>query len=245
MSRQSSFRDLEQLSAYLDGQLSAADSTRLESQIESNPELRSLLEELRRTRSVLRALPSRRAPRNFTLSPKMVGQKPPLPRSYPALRFATALASFLLLVAFATNVVAPLATRQLAAAPEAYGLGGGPAASDNTRPQSGGGCDGPDCPTEAPAIEAPAAPSVEMGAVTPTPQPDNQQQLAPQATRPALAAPKESGNQFAQPTRAAEPAANTPSPSAWLIALAVIVVLGLITTWLVQYFAARKWRNTK
>jgi hypothetical protein len=244
MSRQSSFRDLEQLSAYLDGQLSAADSARLESQIESNPELRGLLEELRRTRSVLRALPSRRAPRNFTLSPKMVGQKPPLPRSFPALRFATVLASILLLFSLATNVVAPLAARQLAAAPVAYGVGGGPAASDNTRPQSGGGCDGPDCPTEAPAVEAPA-PSAAMEMATPTPQLDNQQQLAPQATQPALAAPKESGNQFAQPNRAAEPAAYKPIPNLWLIALAVIVVLGLVTTWLVQYFAARKWRNTK
>ncbi len=240
MSRQSSFRDLEQLSAYLDGQLSAVDSARLESQIESNPEVRGLLEELRRTRSVLRALPSRRAPRNFTLSPQMVGQKPPLPRSFPALRFATVLASILLLFSLATNVVAPLAARQLAAAPAAYGLGGGPAASDNTRPQSGGGCDGPDCPSE-----APAAPAVEMGLATPTPQLDNQQQLAPQATQPALAAPKESGNQFAQPTRAAEPAAYRPIPGAWLIALAALVVLGLVTTWLVQYLAARKWRNTK
>ena len=60
-----SSRDLEQLSAYLDGQLSRSDRSRLEARIHSDPAFASALEELRQTRALLRHTPQRRAPRNF------------------------------------------------------------------------------------------------------------------------------------------------------------------------------------
>ena len=152
------FRDIEQLSAYLDGQLSPSDSTRLESRISADPELASALSDLRAARSILRKLPARKAPRNFTLTRKMVVLKPPLPRTFSFFRLSTAFATFLLMLTFAANSVIPrigLGAAAPMAAQEAYGIGGG---------GSGGGCEEPCLPpalaaaTEAPvATEAPAA----------------------------------------------------------------------------------------
>ena len=73
-------RDTEKLSAYLDGELKPSDSTKLEARLKTDPELASVLNDIRATRTLLRKLPSRKAPRNFTLTRKMVGQNPPLPR---------------------------------------------------------------------------------------------------------------------------------------------------------------------
>ena len=102
---QPSSHDLELLSAYLDGQLSKMDTARLESRIKSDPELRSIYDGLRQTRALLRQLPSRRAPRNFRLTPQMVG-KPALPRSFPIFRLASVLATLLLFLGYAVNLVA-------------------------------------------------------------------------------------------------------------------------------------------
>src|SRR5512137_245455 len=125
---QPSFRDVEQLNAYLDGELDATQSQRLESRLNSAPELKSILEELREARSVLRRLPQRRAPRNFTLTPKMAGIKPPLPRAYPVLRFASVFAVFLFFFTFAVNSLPRLSLPMGAAAPAMEmqtGIGGG------------------------------------------------------------------------------------------------------------------------
>src|SRR5512139_3624733 len=114
-------RDIELLSSYLDGQLSSADTARLEARLRTDPEMRSVLQDLRGTRSLLRQLPMRKAPRNFTLTPKMVGKNPPLPRSYPVFKFSATLATILLFFTIGLNVLSP----QLAAQPPAFGMGGG------------------------------------------------------------------------------------------------------------------------
>src|SRR5512141_1004081 len=121
------FRDVELLSAYLDGRLSPSDSARLEARLSSDQSLRVTLDELRETRGLLRRLPQRKAPRNFRLTPKMAGIRPPEPRAYPLFRFATALAGFLFLASVALNAFTPYAAQHLAAAPAApaYGMGGG------------------------------------------------------------------------------------------------------------------------
>ena len=54
-------RDVELLSAYLDGQLKPSDSARLESRLKSEPELVSVMDDLRAARNLLRRLPQRRA----------------------------------------------------------------------------------------------------------------------------------------------------------------------------------------
>jgi hypothetical protein len=95
-----SSRDLEQLSAYLDGELSPKEAAHLEQRIWNDPALRDALDKLDRTRLMLHSLPRMRAPRNFTLSPEFARQKP-TPRLYPVFGFASALALTLLLAVLA------------------------------------------------------------------------------------------------------------------------------------------------
>jgi len=142
-----SFRDVEQLSAFLDGQLSQAERSRLETRIRSDPALADILAELRQARTILRSTPKRHPPRNFTLTAKMAGIKPPVPRVVPALSWASAVALVLFVVTFGTNLLHQTSLgfgeiAPMAAAPpmpvEGYGSGGGPAAtqppaSDNTQ----------------------------------------------------------------------------------------------------------------
>ena len=96
MKKQISSRDWETLSAYLDGQLRPRARARFKARLQTDLRLRTAVDELQRTRSVLRSLPRLRAPRNFTLTPQMAGQ-PRLvaSRLYPAFRMASALASLL------------------------------------------------------------------------------------------------------------------------------------------------------
>jgi hypothetical protein len=96
----SSKRDWEVLSAYIDGQLATRELTRLETRLKSDPELQTALEELRQTRNILRSLPKLRIPRNFTLTPEMLGFKHDTTRIIPVLRFASVLAMILLAFVF-------------------------------------------------------------------------------------------------------------------------------------------------
>ncbi|HEX6270191.1 MAG TPA: hypothetical protein VFZ43_08150, partial [Anaerolineales bacterium] len=145
-------RDLELLSSYLDGQLSPSDSARLESRLSSDPNLRAVMDDLREARSLLRRLPARKAPRNFTLTPKMVGQNPPMPRAYPAFRFITTLATLLLFFTVGLNFLAP----QLASQAPPLGLGGGGGDTELFAEQAP--ATGAASATEAPAAE----PSAEL-----------------------------------------------------------------------------------
>lgn len=122
------FRDIERLSAYLDGQLPQAEKTRLESRLAADPELAASLEELRQARAVLRRTPQRRAPRNFTLTPKMAGIRPPVPRTVPAFSWASAVAMLLFVCTLGTNLLGRFSfgAAAPAMAPEPMGIGGGP-----------------------------------------------------------------------------------------------------------------------
>jgi hypothetical protein len=90
-------RDWELLSEYLDQQLHPAKRSKLEMRLQQDAELRAALEELRRTRAILRSAPKIKAPRNFTLKPHMVPQRPQR-RVYPVFQFASALASVLFVI---------------------------------------------------------------------------------------------------------------------------------------------------
>ena len=95
-------RKLEALSAYLDGELSSRASQRLEAELERDAGLRAALDELRRTRAVLRRAPRLRAPRNFTLSSELAGiqtKRRSSAGAYALLRTASALATILLVIA--------------------------------------------------------------------------------------------------------------------------------------------------
>jgi hypothetical protein len=124
-----SFRDAEQLSACLDGQCSPAEKARLDLRLKADPALAALLGDLRQVRTLLRLTPKRPIPRNFMLTPKMAGIRPPLPRLVPAFTWASAVSMLLFVFTLGTSLVGRLSfgagAPMLAAAP-AYGYGGGP-----------------------------------------------------------------------------------------------------------------------
>ena len=101
MTTQITPRDWETLSAYLDDQLSAPERNELENRLGNIPELNQGFEELRSTRMVLRSLPKLRAPRNFTLTPSMAGQRMGASLTsgiYPLLRLAATLATLFFII---------------------------------------------------------------------------------------------------------------------------------------------------
>ena len=116
-------RDLEALSAYLDGELTENERERIERLLEVDQDLQNWHEQLLRTRSVLRSTPQLRAPRNYFLIPEMVGQKEKRSRAFPFFRFASAFAALLLVLLFLGDlfvipkpVLAPSRAIQLAEA---------------------------------------------------------------------------------------------------------------------------------
>jgi hypothetical protein len=126
MTQKTSYKDIEKLSAYLDQQLSRSEQARLEARLAQQSELHEILQDLRHTRALLKQTPRRRVPRNFILTPKMVGLRPPLPRSVPAFRLASLTAAFLLFLSFTFNYLAPIiASPSMAAAPQMFQSGGG------------------------------------------------------------------------------------------------------------------------
>ena len=91
------------LSAYLDDQLSEVEKRQMDERLQSDPECRKALDALRRTSSLLRSLPVRRAPRNFTLSAKTLPKRS-IPPFIGFLRFSSAAAALLLVAAFALDL---------------------------------------------------------------------------------------------------------------------------------------------
>lgn len=145
-------RDWEALSAYLDGQLAPKERQLLETRLQARADLRAALEELRRTREVLRARLPVRAPRNFTLTPAMAGIRQrarPGMSLFPAMRLASVLATFLFALVVASDVF--LGSRL-----------GAPVMTVAEQRQAAA------LQTEAPAAEAPpAAPEVALQAPAP------------------------------------------------------------------------------
>jgi hypothetical protein len=116
--------------------------------------LAAALKELRQTRALLRRVPQRRAPRNFTLTPRMAGIRPPAPRLVPVFSWASAVAMLLFIFTLGSSLVGQLsfgaAAPMMAAAPS--GFGGGPSAAATAAPA-----------TAAPAIAlAPMAPATAV-----------------------------------------------------------------------------------
>jgi hypothetical protein len=95
-------RDWELLSAYMDGQLSNGKRVQLEARLEVNPDLRAALDDLTRTRAMLRSLPRLKAPRSFKITSEMVGQREPK-RFYPFFQLASALSSVMLVLVLLTD----------------------------------------------------------------------------------------------------------------------------------------------
>ncbi len=97
-------RDWQTLSEYLDNELPDRQVSRLEDRLAKESELKKALDELQRTRLLLRYQAKLRAPHNFTLTPAMVNRRVrshTMSISYPAVRFATMMVIVLLVVVLA------------------------------------------------------------------------------------------------------------------------------------------------
>ncbi len=232
-------RDLELLSSYLDGQLSPSDAARLEARLLVEPDLRSVLRDLRSARTMLRQLPMRKAPRNFRLTPKMVGKNPPLPRVYPAFRFTSALATILLFLSFGLNIVRP----QLLAAQAPVGMGGG-GAPDTFSAESAPAAEMPaatEAPTEAPAEESSSS-MAPMPTMTLAPAEDTARAMETETAKNA--ATESAIAQGGLEQQLPEPPSPGPviSPALqWLFA--GVALLSALIMGLMRQLSINRWRN--
>jgi len=130
MSSQSlSDRDYELISAYLDGEVDIRQKKVIENRLAQDAQFKSAYEQLFRTRRLMRSQPLLRAPRNYTLSPKMLSTSQTSPKAllpFPLLlRTVSAFASLVFLVLFGLNwitasrtmSVAPLASSEVLSQP--------------------------------------------------------------------------------------------------------------------------------
>jgi len=160
-------RDVERLSAYLDGQLSSREQDKLRARLAGEPHLRRALAELESTVGLLQAVPQVRPPRSFSLTPEMVAS-PSFSWTVPALRWATAVAAFAFFSLVGFDIVtsqsaipasAPEAALEMPAA-EPFSL-----QSEGQRAEADGGA--AQAPEEEAAMEA--APAAEDQRSTPAP----------------------------------------------------------------------------
>ncbi len=85
----------ERVTAYVDGRLSAEQRRQFEAQLAQDETLRAEVTALQAVKQQLTALPTVRAPRNYTLDPALYGAPDSAfgAQIYPAVRFATAMAA--------------------------------------------------------------------------------------------------------------------------------------------------------
>lgn len=237
------FYEIEQLSAYLDGQLSTSDAARLEARLKSDPELASVMRDLRAARGILRQLPARRAPRNFTLTRKMVGLKPPLPRSYPIFRLATVFAAVLFVFSFTANTLAPMISFGGAAAPApAFGMGGGGSGGGCEEPCGGGAAESSVQPEELAQEAAPAATEAPPASQDTAPATTQTARIIEPTSTPTL---KEGQSPAPIPTAAANLVEVTEEPPValyWPVIFLALSIVGGAAMWVMRLTARSKWR---
>lgn len=212
-------RDIETLSTYLDGQLNASDLARLENRLKTDPELVSVLSDLRAARGILRKLPARKAPRNFTLTRRMVGLKPPLPRTYPLFRLATIFASILFMFSFTVTALKPMFSFGASEPATMFGMGGGGDA----------------------AMEEPAAPAVQEMAPADSTAEDSTRIVEP---TPAMKEGETAPAENIAPEAATQPEAQNEPPVSYIwsiISLVISLASGLVM-WVMYKSAQSKWR---
>ena len=112
------------LSSYLDGELAPSQKARVEKMLQTRPELARAYRSLTDTRAVLRSMPRRRAPRNFTLTQAMLPRPIKIPTIVPVLRLSSAVVAILAVVLFGYQL--------LPGASQAMNLAAAPKAADQT-----------------------------------------------------------------------------------------------------------------
>lgn len=99
--RGKSKKETQEIIAYIDGSLSDIRKKSFEARLVSSAELSLEVLNQKRIRAAIRALPKKKAPRSFMLSPEMVKLRKPKFSLAPAFSFASAGVTILLLVVFA------------------------------------------------------------------------------------------------------------------------------------------------
>jgi hypothetical protein len=84
--------DLELLSSYLDNQLHPSELESVQKRLETDSIYKDALEDLRRTRLILRSLPQHPAPRNFTISAEVKKKMRNIFNIFQIVRFSSAVA---------------------------------------------------------------------------------------------------------------------------------------------------------
>ena len=118
------------LSAYLDDQVSSDERSQVERKLDSDDAFRQAMLSLQKTRLVIRSMPRRKVPRNFTLTPEMVPARRTF-QLFPLLRLSSAFAAIAAVVLFAVQLFPGMfnASSQMAA----------PAAVDMTAAENSSG----------------------------------------------------------------------------------------------------------
>jgi len=101
MSRSLSFKDYQLLSAYMDGRTSTREKARVEAMLAADADFQTTYNEFSRLKRMMKAVPSVKAPRNFTLSATVAPQKPQRFLLAPALNYAALVTAILFVFLFA------------------------------------------------------------------------------------------------------------------------------------------------
>ena len=215
-------RDVELLSEYLDGMLEPVVLARIESRLEKDAQLRSLLENVRSARDLLHRLPTRKAPRDFRLTRTMVAKNPPKPLAYTGFRYAAVTASLFFVCTLAANSIA-------------FRFGGIAAAPMPAR-ELGSGGGGPETfAQEAPAATlAPVAPPNLGSAPLPTTTAIEEED--------ALNVPPAEFKSSAPETAPAEESARS-IPSWWLVLFGAVALICSLIAFILNRSAFAHWRN--
>lgn len=232
-------RDIEQLSAYLDSELSDKEKRKLEARLSSEPELREILANLRRTSEALGRMPQVRAPRSYRLTPEMAGQPAPAFRPGP-MRLATAVVAAAFVVLVGVDALQNAGAGRLsfagAPAPALSEMQSAPQAPDQARSAPAAGAAEVETPVAQDALKsAEASPEAMLAA-----QPTESGALNLGGGAPAAATetttPAPVPTRQAAPPQAAQAPARGQSPASGLLAfrgleallgLALIVLLGI------------------
>ena len=105
-------RDYQLLSAYLDGVLSPQDMLYVEKLLVENDHAKKAYQELKKVKTLLRFLPARKVPRDFTLSVHET-RKFQIPSLAGVFRYSTAVSAILLVIVLTLDMFSPLQTRSL------------------------------------------------------------------------------------------------------------------------------------
>ncbi|MGB9752607.1 anti-sigma factor family protein [Roseiflexus castenholzii] len=248
---QLSDHDLEILSAYIDGQVSADERRALERRLQEDAALRLAYEDLRATVQALRDLEPLRPPRSFTLDPaRIAAQRPPAARLGwgRLLQVAGVFAGVLIVAIGVLNVLgsmrvgAPSMAVQ-PTAPAAAPFAVAPTEPPMTAAEARESIPGSTVTAPLPHGGAAAPAALDNGAEAGTPQalttiratPElaMQPEVAPQPTiaPPAISSP--GTVDLAQPTPIAEPStpAGAPDPTLLLVVAVIVVLAGGVWLW--------------